>query len=889
MIKEDIETNRTSILFIKTALHNCYNKVNSIILLVIKYLKDCKELIESLTNDSSELIPKTKLKSPLAALLDKHTDFFMSIYDEYVIKLNDNIKTIESAKEGIDQSYTKLEYRLKEVLDSLKEVNHIYDYKYQRDIESVKEFSDERKKIQEQSINDSNDSFIKYVLSTKEKNNKEIKRLIFLEQSSKDELNKTIEIMNNTLENINNVQITLLPVYENTMSEMLTLVEKVLYAVAAVDRQKIVESFINLNEEIISLLKVKKVKNSEMTHKENMRIVRFAYKLIEKFSRSYKNVYKGTIRHYPKLSYKNRSGSIAIIEEWSEILETYIKGKLELQEKLCVYISTELKSKFKEIIQTLKTRNMPPNELEKQMCELMNDLFKFLINNFIQRKAQTNEYIKLIKVTSFDLTFNSSIEKLKYINLVDGQDGPMVIEDSSTDDGKSPKKFRISKKEDFLQENFGVSESLIESYLCALHWKWILQGRLYVTRSCLCFYSVFNNETLFGQSTRIVIPFCDIIKVKKESNALIFNNAISIRTAKSEFFFSSFMFRDHAFDLISKLHEEAEKPNLELKYFKKLMLFPSPTKDQSQESPDSFLSTIEEIDKERLKVAKEKYGLKMPTSAPYFDETYACPIQVLLVSLIDKMHPTSLLALEHAGNKDLIVESKQEPPKYFMSYRCALKEVMKGNKEEFLKDIAKWPIYTDMKIKYTHSMKEGVPIPFVPKEFTISEIGSIYYLSPNHVILFVKMEEYGLPYSDYFITHEWLEVTQSIEKGNYKTRWRVYVEIDFVKKTIFQSIIENIGLITINNILNENRIIYKQYIDREIPKFYQLINNQRLSKDVVRGWRPKVKDSVIPELLVRELGEKRIYTEKINHLLRNQRRICFLLILVIIFLILFKL
>lgn len=892
MIKEDIKSSKKSIVFMKNSLANCYAEVNGIILLVMKYLKSCKELIEPLTDSSSKLIAKRNLASPLAVLLDKHTDFFISVKSEYVTKLNQNLKSIESVKEKVDRSFMDLRTRLENVLSSLQEVSRLYSYKYRQNVKSVKEFSDERRKIQERSINDSRDSFVKYVVSTKEKNNKQIKKLLYLEKSSKDELNRTIEMINNSLENVNNVQVSLLPNYENTMSEMFSLVEKVLYSVAAVDRQKVIESFTNLNDELVNMLNNREgMEDSEAISRENLKILKYMYKLIAKFSTNYKDIYKSTettIMRPSKLLPSKKTSGIAIIEEWREILKTYINGKLKLQEALCNYISAELKSKLEAIVQTLKTQRISSSKLAKQICKLIDNLFKFVMRNFAQRVTQSSEYVKLIKVTSTDLTFSSAVGKLKYINLVDAQDTPTMVEDSSTDE-ESPKKLRAHANNEFLQENFGVSEALIESYLCALHWRFILQGRLYVTQCSLCFYSAFNSATFFGQSTRIAIPFCDVIEVKKESNALIFDNAVSVKTAKTQFFFSGFLYRDRAYDLINRLCEEAEKPKLKVKLFKKPLLLPSPTKDQSQESSESFLATLEEIGKRRLRLAREKHGLKMPTTAPHFDETYDCPIQILLVALLDKLHPTSLLVLERVGSKDIAVESKETPPKYFMSYKHALKEVMRGNKEDFLREVRGWPISTRMRIRYRHALKEVVPIPFMPREFAITETGAVFYFSPNHVVVCLQMNEYGVPYSDYFVTRQWLEVTQTLSNRSYKTRWRVYIEIDFIKKTIFKPIIESIGLAKINSILNENRAIYKDYVEKEMPKFSRSVESRAPPKAAVKAWRPSVRRSVVSELVVKQMGERWMYTAKINQLLSNQRKICAIIAVVVIaFLILFK-
>jgi hypothetical protein len=101
---------------------------------------------------------------------------------------------------------------------------------------------------------------------------------------------------------------------------------------------------------------------------------------------------------------------------------------------------------------------------------------------------------------------------------------------------------------------FGLveGEKCLESYACAISMKILIQGRLYVTNKRLCFHSYFNDKTIFGKETKILIPLANISKVEKKTNVMVFDNSISIITKENrEIFITSFMTRDHAFDLIN--------------------------------------------------------------------------------------------------------------------------------------------------------------------------------------------------------------------------------------------------------------------------------------------------------------------------------------------------
>lgn len=86
--------------------------------------------------------------------------------------------------------------------------------------------------------------------------------------------------------------------------------------------------------------------------------------------------------------------------------------------------------------------------------------------------------------------------------------------------------------------------------MCGLQDKIILTGRLYITNERLCFYSKFNPKNVFFGETFIEIPRRDIKKIEKRFKAVIFDNSISITTVNGELFFTSFIFRNNAYDTI---------------------------------------------------------------------------------------------------------------------------------------------------------------------------------------------------------------------------------------------------------------------------------------------------------------------------------------------------
>eukprot|EP00842_Homolaphlyctis_polyrhiza_P004575 jgi/Hompol1/5118/HPOL_004159-RA len=84
-------------------------------------------------------------------------------------------------------------------------------------------------------------------------------------------------------------------------------------------------------------------------------------------------------------------------------------------------------------------------------------------------------------------------------------------------------------------------------YTCAWQKEMLLQGRLYITTEHVHFYT----KLIWTYSTSI--PIADITNLERKNVAGIFPSAIEISTKSSKFFFTSFLARDSAFDLISHL------------------------------------------------------------------------------------------------------------------------------------------------------------------------------------------------------------------------------------------------------------------------------------------------------------------------------------------------
>ena len=96
---------------------------------------------------------------------------------------------------------------------------------------------------------------------------------------------------------------------------------------------------------------------------------------------------------------------------------------------------------------------------------------------------------------------------------------------------------------------FGLSddEDILDDFSCALRKKIFIHGRLFCTDNYLCFYA-----NILGFKTKQVIPFKEVIAVRRIKGAI--SNSIEIAcNNKKSYFFGSFLRRNEAFQFIYSL------------------------------------------------------------------------------------------------------------------------------------------------------------------------------------------------------------------------------------------------------------------------------------------------------------------------------------------------
>ncbi|KAI8902457.1 hypothetical protein BC833DRAFT_573606 [Globomyces pollinis-pini] len=163
-----------------------------------------------------------------------------------------------------------------------------------------------------------------------------------------------------------------------------------------------------------------------------------------------------------------------------------------------------------------------------------------------------------------------------------------------------------------------TNECLIDDYTCAWFNDVLLQGRLYVSQNFIAFHS----KVIWTYT--VLIPLSDVKSITKKSVAGIFQTSLEIATEEKEYYFTSFVSREHAFNLMTKLIEGYPHNTLEM---------------QQCNTPSTTLGSANSIDGRRSKSLGSMRDPNHPINLNLADD--------IPISLANSLSPESLTKLQH--------------------------------------------------------------------------------------------------------------------------------------------------------------------------------------------------------------------------------------------------
>jgi len=938
MVEEDLKNiNKTIVNF-----HDQISLFKSQSELIFQYINEfCQKIYISsiskicLPNDKLEKMKKIiQGKSILAPFIRKVINFLENINATHSRKIKNFQENSQKIHSEIQKIYNEFLEYIKNIEDAVKNTENLYIEEYKKSVDDLEKVRLEIIKIENENILNLKDPFMKYVISEHRRNKKKLAKLKILQFAVREKLKITIDEINLKLDHINKQLPEITVKYGNALSILLNKFKELLGNFEQIDNFDIVDNLSAIYTEISVIFGQSKEKLSPMKNAdfgdlftelkiervENLNICEFIENILEEMCENENKNIEEFEKFCTDLKSKklNANIKIAILDEWDELITKFIKDKLLYNKKLILYINDSTKSKINSAVNFLKENEEKINnsatpidldeliEIKSKNADKINlfsdslgGLIQYILTTLDQTEKNSSEYFRFINATKIEIK-PEILPKIKFINLLDNapreDNSQFAIPDETPSEyNKNKSEANPSKgneKTEFLNKKFGINEEILDSYSCAISWKILLQGRLYISKSALCFSSPFNNTTIFGNKTKICIPINEIINIETAYNALIFDNSINVKVENAEFFFTSFMFRDKAYELIKnaiKEYKKNDEAHLEIRESLKPLLLSSvqenskkncdsPCEKSSRHSEALFYNKIEEIEKIRLEKCKAE-GLVFPKNKPILDETNACPIQAVLTVVLSKTHPTCEKLNRLGDNKECTEIIPLIAPDYYQNYRLALQEIAKSspeNQAKFLEQVSNWPIYVQSKCKYIHELKEIPPIPFFPKDVTLFEEAKTYFISPNNILLVSQINGASMPYSDYFISRTYQHIVQKIENGKYSTHWAMSVQVEFVKSTIFKTVIENTVMSNSEKIFKTvTKPVFFEHIENEMIKFNKILERSKMKNTGLVPFIPKIINNtgIMGQVVLKECKKNSGFVKEINRILENQKKI----------------
>ena len=368
---------------------------------------------------------------------------------------------------------------------------------------------------------------------------------------------------------------------------------------------------------------------------------------------------------------------------------------------------------------------------------------------------EVNELLSNSNISLKSINLNTSFYDLSDVDKKYNKE-VAVLKKNGRNDFKLESIKEITSDDEEFRKRFDkdCKEPVVASFLCAYIDGILLQGKMYITASLVAFYSHFNNSTIIGRETVITIPVLSIEKINKLRTAFIFDNSLSILTDKQEFFFTSFISRDEAFQILSKLISLHEKRVQRLHNPVFLTL--------EGRKPRLLISGL-------MKSVSDPFVSMFPNS--YFSVDVFDPV-IQTQAAIEKVYQllysdsTSFYKTYLESTGDEVVELTQwstTPPDFYLGSAGA-----------------NWSKTATRTIKTRHKLKERLPL--MPTHCILIENQTIYFFSQEKFVIEADFEV-NAPYGEYFTTY----LRTTVEKIQDFVQISLKYGMVFNSYTIFQS------------------------------------------------------------------------------------------------------
>ncbi|KAI5423319.1 protein VASCULAR ASSOCIATED DEATH 1, chloroplastic isoform X2 [Lathyrus oleraceus] len=383
----------------------------------------------------------------------------------------------------------------------------------------------------------------------------------------------------------------------------------------------------------------------------------------------------------------------------------------------------------------------------------------------------------------------------------------------------------VLKSEEYRQLfHLPQEEVLIEDFNCALQENILIQGHMYLFVNFICFYS-----NIFGFETKRIIPLPEITGVRRAKTAGIFPNAIEILSGSKKHFFASFLSRDDAFKIINDgwLRQGNDARVI---------------MEQQESMSESSGQEVGFVNVENVKSSDILDNEALSTDPS--EGTSICK-DVGVPSIVEE-GPILMVVPEKQSSVEEVAESElnsNNPPRVSWSwneedidapttpeaYTCVAESTFPIKVEDFFryffsddavnfldsfrkrcgdKDFkcASW--HPQEKFGYSRDLSFQHPI----KIYLGAKLGGCHEVQKyrvyrnSHLVIQTSQEVSDVPYADYFQVEGLWSVERDKDESKERCNLRVYVNVEFSKKTIWRGKI-------VQSTVDECRDAYATWMD----------------------------------------------------------------------------
>lgn len=385
-------------------------------------------------------------------------------------------------------------------------------------------------------------------------------------------------------------------------------------------------------------------------------------------------------------------------------------------------------------------------------------------------------------------------------------DLPNVSSDPTSKGARNRKESRLAAEEAWVREKFDLpdSEQLIASFSAALLRHILLQGRLYITTSAICFYA-----RIFGKVTKECISFVNIAHVKKRRGGFV-ANAIKIYFPDDTVppvIFASLNHREKAFNMIQdRLHE----------------LNPAAEKKDDDDGSCASAGNDREDSDERSADEHDPFnengvhctqnGNPAPVSSNHHLENFSrntCMDKRVtdtkpLENINDEDSPECKLVWRTPDDivgrvsaysfdkKDERARGVLDAPVREVFNLLYISDWLKeyheavNNREVYIAD---WRRGDDGSVTREVNFRRPLGYKLGPKETRVREIQRYFFTESDGVVVEIQGENLDVPYGSYFIVESFFEM-EPLNEG-LQTQLVASVSVHFLKSTMLQGKIES--------------------------------------------------------------------------------------------------